>query len=513
MKPCVAQAVKIVAQFHFFTYAAQIEKKHPITKFRIPLLVSLYALDFPVQSVKSATSRKSLASIAAHVHVRYGPVALNSLYFWQAFQYLRSVLKNGFDPNLEDFRPFLDLFSDASEDVGVASVIREPVDTLVTTLTSEPLNNPDTWTQALSIMDVEIEPVVSRHLGIASRLMHGMTDLVGVSYGEVYRLAIHSGTLRGLKVASDLIEESSHEKDRCGHEFYKILERLGVTQSIPRGMRSIRRALNSLLEKDISVSTQAISNLFLWLETYLEIIFGGHTNTFHRIAYDAECLRLFLLEPEEFSPLIGETSNNLFEQLRPFDGTPVESIQESIGEATRIPVDFERCNKESESIKIIMRAWLRSIVPKDKEIKEMNDKIFLSHKSVNRPLVRQLRDALGQSGFRPWMDEDEMPAGDVPLRAIHRGLEESCAAVFFITPDFQDERWLSEEIDYALDRKRQEGDRFRIITLVFRREGGPEPVVPSLLRRYVYKEPASELEALKEIIRALPIKPGPTEWK
>ncbi len=116
-------------------------------------------------------------------------------------------------------------------------------------------------------------------------------------------------------------------------------------------------------------------------------------------------------------------------------------------------------------------------------------------------------------GFHPWLDEDEMRAGDIPLRAIHRGLVQSCAAVFFITPEFQDERWLAEEIDYTLDQKRDRGDRFNVITLVFRGEGEPEPVVPELLRRYVYKEPASELEALSHIVRALPIKPGPIEWR
>ena len=38
--------------------------------------------------------------------------------------------------------------------------------------------------------------------------------------------------------------------------------------------------------------------------------------------------------------------------------------------------------------------------------------------------------------------------------------------------------------------------------------------VPELLKnRFVYKEPRSNLEALHEIVRALPIRPGPIVWR
>ena len=197
-------------------------------------------------------------------------------------------------------------------------------------------------------MDVEIDPVASGHFGITSRILHGATELVGVSYGELYRLAIHSGTLRGHKVTGALIEESPHETDRRGNEFYQVLERLGVAQSIPRGMRGIRRALKSLIEQDISVSTRALSDLFLWLETYLEVFYGGHANTFHRIAYNTECLRSFLLDPEEFSQLIGKASDELINQLGSFDNPPVEVIRESIRKTTQAPTDYELCRNRGQ---------------------------------------------------------------------------------------------------------------------------------------------------------------------
>ena len=69
-----------------------------------------------------------------------------------------------------------------------------------------------------------------------------------------------------------------------------------------------------------------------------------------------------------------------------------------------------------------------SRIPSPKEVK-----IFLSHKSVDKPLVRRYYDALRQAGFDPWLDEPNMAAGANLERELLRGFEESCAAVFFIT--------------------------------------------------------------------------------
>jgi hypothetical protein len=66
-------------------------------------------------------------------------------------------------------------------------------------------------------------------------------------------------------------------------------------------------------------------------------------------------------------------------------------------------------------------------------------RIFLSHKSVDNPIVRRYYEALKQSGFMPWLDEPDMVAGTNLERGILQGFEESCSAVFFITENFTDE--------------------------------------------------------------------------
>lgn len=139
-------------------------------------------------------------------------------------------------------------------------------------------------------------------------------------------------------------------------------------------------------------------------------------------------------------------------------------------------------------------------------------KIFLSHKSINKDKVRNFKTILELLGFSPWLDEEAMSAGANLERSLHSGMLDSCAAIFFITPDYKDEKYLATEIDYAISRKRQD-EKFSIITLVFSDENGEKGVVPNLLQPYVWKEPANDLLALAEILKALPLEVGDIRFK
>lgn len=139
-------------------------------------------------------------------------------------------------------------------------------------------------------------------------------------------------------------------------------------------------------------------------------------------------------------------------------------------------------------------------------------KIFLSHKSINKDKVRNFKTILELLGFSPWLDEEAMSAGANLERSLHSGMVDSCAAIFFITPDYKDEKYLATEIDYAISRKRQD-EKFSIITLVFSDENGEKGVVPNMLQPYVWKEPANDLLALAEILKALPLEVGDIRFK
>lgn len=143
-------------------------------------------------------------------------------------------------------------------------------------------------------------------------------------------------------------------------------------------------------------------------------------------------------------------------------------------------------------------------IPSPKEVK-----IFLSHKSVDKPLVYRYYHALKEVDFDPWLDEPNMPAGANLERALFQGFEESCAAVFFITENFRDERYLAAEVDYAVMQKRKKDKKFAIITLHYP-NAAP---VPGLLTPYIYKDVENDLQGFYEILRALPVELGPVRWK
>jgi len=514
----IANAIKTIGQFHFMSDTATMEKRKdfPATRLRIPRLVSLQALRFPTRSIKSPTTASDYAKLAAHLHVRFGLFALKSLYFWEAFQVLRSLLNGNpdMDPKNETLELVMGDLLKASTDAGIVGVEAEPIDALLRNLRRRPLHGPSKWGPALEIMQQQIEPIASRHFGITTEIQRGPTEVPGLSYEQVYRMAVHAGVLRARLIAKELVDESAHETLRSRYELRDIFNRLSVYDSIPHGAVELRKAIRSLADPEIRLSSHDVTALFTSFETFLDAFFGGQAGLIYLIAYEAEFLCLALCEPARLGELIRDARGNLVELCESLEDAPIAALDEFVEAASRKPITPAASLEQSAALRETIHAWLRRVAPMDEGGEEMlNKRIFLSHKSVNKTLVRRFRDALIECGFQPWLDADEMRAGDVPLRAIHRGLEKSCPAVFFITPEFQDERWLSEEIDYALDRKRKEGDKFSVITLVFREKGRPRPVVPSLLKRYVYKEPSSELDALAHIVRALPIKPGAVQWK
>jgi len=158
------------------------------------------------------------------------------------------------------------------------------------------------------------------------------------------------------------------------------------------------------------------------------------------------------------------------------------------------------------------RTSVKFIVSKEEIILSFPKKIFLSHKGVDKPFARNYKSTLELLGFSVWLDEDAMVAGVELERGLLQGFKDSCAAIFFITPSFHDVDFLASEINYAIAEKREKKERFSIITLVFTDESGAKGTVPELLKQYVWKEPKNDLEAFREILRALPICVGDVAW-
>lgn len=174
-----------------------------------------------------------------------------------------------------------------------------------------------------------------------------------------------------------------------------------------------------------------------------------------------------------------------------------------------VPVDpeFEEAKNMFGSSTVVSFA-----ITKNEILMFQSRKIFLSHKGKDKKLVRRFQRALDAIGYDVWLDEKNLKAGDHLERGILQGFKESCAAVFFITENFKDENYLKTEIDYAIAQKRAKENHFRIITLAFK-SGKNKVEIPELLQSYVWKNPANELDALTEIIKALPIEPKHFDFK
>lgn len=140
-------------------------------------------------------------------------------------------------------------------------------------------------------------------------------------------------------------------------------------------------------------------------------------------------------------------------------------------------------------------------------------KVFLSHKGVDKNNVIDFEKSLELLGYDPWLDEDAMPAGTPLERGLLQGMQDSCGVVFFITPSFKDEGYLETEINYAIQEKRKKGDKFAIVALQFVDAEGNMGEIPELLKTYVWKKPKTPLEAMREIVRALPVVPGIVDWR
>ena len=140
-------------------------------------------------------------------------------------------------------------------------------------------------------------------------------------------------------------------------------------------------------------------------------------------------------------------------------------------------------------------------------------RVFLSHKGVDKEMVIDFKDALELLGYEPWLDDDAMPAGTPLERGLLQGMKDSCCVVFFVTPQFKDEGYLETEINYAMSEKHRKRDKFAIVTLLFVGDDERVAEIPDLLGTLVYKKPKTQLEALREIIRALPVTPGVVDWR
>jgi hypothetical protein len=76
--------------------------------------------------------------------------------------------------------------------------------------------------------------------------------------------------------------------------------------------------------------------------------------------------------------------------------------------------------------------------------------IFLSHSSVDKTFVRQLTQRIENEGFRVWLDERALVAGDPLAKKISEAVDSANVILVVVSEVSIQSRWLSFELNKAL---------------------------------------------------------------
>ncbi len=89
-------------------------------------------------------------------------------------------------------------------------------------------------------------------------------------------------------------------------------------------------------------------------------------------------------------------------------------------------------------------------------------KIFLSHDSADKSIVRQIGEALPER-FTPWIDEDEILPGENISQCIDQAIENECHFfVLFLGKNTTNKKWVKHEIEKARSKETDENRPFLI---------------------------------------------------
>ena len=94
--------------------------------------------------------------------------------------------------------------------------------------------------------------------------------------------------------------------------------------------------------------------------------------------------------------------------------------------------------------------------------------VFLSHNSIDKPWVVQLKDDLTRYGLRVWLDKDEIRPGDLFAQALEEALENCSAIALIISPEAMDSGWVKEEYYRAVSLSKGKQLPLQMIPVILR---------------------------------------------
>ena len=137
-------------------------------------------------------------------------------------------------------------------------------------------------------------------------------------------------------------------------------------------------------------------------------------------------------------------------------------------------------------------------------------KVFLSHSSEDKPIVRLFAHDLRSSGCSPWLDEIELRVGDSLIAKISDAIHETQFFIAFLSNSSCQSRWVQHELQIAATRGITED---RTIVLPVLLPGFDKANLPSFLshRKYLELARAASYDlVVRDLLRLLtPENPTP----
>lgn len=91
-------------------------------------------------------------------------------------------------------------------------------------------------------------------------------------------------------------------------------------------------------------------------------------------------------------------------------------------------------------------------------------KLFLSHSSIDKPVVTQVWERLGP--FCSWIDQAEIDVGDIILEKITEGIEQATHFILFWSKSSAQSNWVKLELHMAFIRYVEDsGCKLKVVCL------------------------------------------------
>ncbi|MEH2391040.1 MAG: GUN4 domain-containing protein [Nostoc sp.] len=131
--------------------------------------------------------------------------------------------------------------------------------------------------------------------------------------------------------------------------------------------------------------------------------------------------------------------------------------------------------------------------------------VFLAHNSLDKPEVRAIAEKLKLHNLKPWLDKEQIFAGDNIQNVVFQGISQSRVGAFFISQNglgtFQEYLELGAIIQFFLKKKKAQG--FRVIPVLLGINDIPEDLFYLSQWAWIKFKNSNDEEALEDLIRGI----------